>query len=74
MNFLTIILLAFTAVSPLSARAMPGPETTDKTCTWRPCGALPCPIITLIGAIRPCYSNGVETTQYCCNNDEVGPL
>ncbi|KAG2129586.1 hypothetical protein DEU56DRAFT_492894 [Suillus clintonianus] len=38
MDLLMVILLALTAVSPISARAMPGTETTD-TCIWEPCGA-----------------------------------
>ncbi|KAG2130253.1 hypothetical protein DEU56DRAFT_757926 [Suillus clintonianus] len=37
MNLLTIILLAFTAIGPLTARALPGSEANEpaKKCTWQ---------------------------------------
>ncbi|KAG2753767.1 hypothetical protein P692DRAFT_20232769 [Suillus brevipes Sb2] len=59
MNFLAIILLAFTAVGPLSARA------ELDTCVWGPCGAIPCQ--TPVDMTRSCdFGGGVTATQYCC--------
>ncbi|KAG1744102.1 uncharacterized protein EDB91DRAFT_1124515 [Suillus paluster] len=44
MNLLTIILLAFTAISPFGARAMPDSDTTDSSCAWSACEENPqCP-------------------------------
>ncbi|KAG1733699.1 hypothetical protein EDB19DRAFT_1730026 [Suillus lakei] len=68
MNILTIILLAFTAVGPLSARAMPGIEADEaQKCVWQTCGGLPC-LATPIVATRNCQLGGVTRTQFCCGH------
>ncbi|KIK33600.1 hypothetical protein CY34DRAFT_694316 [Suillus luteus UH-Slu-Lm8-n1] len=65
MNFLAIILLAFTAVGPLSARAMLDTETDD--CVWGTCGGIPCQS-TAVVQTRSCdFGGGVTATQYCCS-------
>ncbi|KAG2159545.1 uncharacterized protein EDB93DRAFT_1116218, partial [Suillus bovinus] len=59
LNFLPIFLLAFTAVSPLGARAMP--ETTDGLCTWERCG-IKCLGRRIVNA-GPCIIGGRPNTQ-----------
>ncbi|KAG2037119.1 hypothetical protein BDR03DRAFT_957991 [Suillus americanus] len=70
MNFLAIILLTFTAVGPLSARAMIDSETTytdvDTTCIWGACGSLPCPRTPVVGSKSCVLGDGTKSTQYCC--------
>ncbi|KAG2037110.1 hypothetical protein BDR03DRAFT_957981 [Suillus americanus] len=70
MNLLAIILLAFTAVGPLSARAMLDSETTDANadaaCIWGTCGSLPCPRTPVVDSKGCVLGDGTKTTQYCC--------
>ncbi|KIK33494.1 hypothetical protein CY34DRAFT_813567 [Suillus luteus UH-Slu-Lm8-n1] len=62
----TIVLLAFMAIGPLCARAMPGPETTDTSCMWQACGDPDTCLGVHIVSVRSCDNNGVEKVQYCC--------
>ncbi|KAG2106205.1 uncharacterized protein F5147DRAFT_701406 [Suillus discolor] len=66
MNPLAIILLAFTAVGPLSARAIFDFTITDAPCIWESCGGIPY-LGTVVADTRSCDLNGVEATQYCCS-------
>ncbi|KAG2131161.1 hypothetical protein BD769DRAFT_1452228 [Suillus cothurnatus] len=63
MNFLATILLAFMAVGPLGARAMPNSEIADTYCVWEPCGNIPCATASSIIATQNCDLNGVTVTQ-----------
>ncbi|KAG1745317.1 hypothetical protein EDB19DRAFT_1693908 [Suillus lakei] len=66
MNLLTFILLAFTAVGPLCARAMPGSETINS-CVWKACGNETACSETALMSVRPCDKDGVATFQFCCD-------
>ncbi|KAG2071569.1 hypothetical protein BDR04DRAFT_1098050 [Suillus decipiens] len=66
MNFLTVILLALTIVSPLVVRATSDSETRQISCNWAPCGYL-CAGVTQ--ASQSCISeDGTPGTQLCCEN------
>ncbi|KAG2040658.1 hypothetical protein BDR03DRAFT_948168 [Suillus americanus] len=65
MNLLTSFLLAFAAVGPLSARGMPGPETTVDLCTLGTCG------VKCVGktvSVAPCLIDGHWGIQSCCGS------
>ncbi|KAG1744055.1 uncharacterized protein EDB91DRAFT_1124353 [Suillus paluster] len=74
MNLLTIILLAFTAISHFGARAMSGPDTVDSSCAWSTCGKGPCPPDSLTEKIRRCTleDGSAEVQSLCCGNLQRG--
>ncbi|KAG1887634.1 hypothetical protein F4604DRAFT_1717913 [Suillus subluteus] len=70
MNLLAIILLAFTVVGPLSARAMLDSETTvgPPECVWEECGTDQCTGGKVVVRTRTCtLAPGDEGTESCCS-------